>query len=134
MLQFIEAVIGDLFTVLKFQSGEQACQELERQAPDILVTDMQRPNDPMDGWTMLPILADRKVKYPVVIVSACSEFPTPNALETFGPVPDKYLESVEAEHAKFRSFLQHVRQTLKITTVAAPFDAAELLRVLKGCL
>jgi CheY-like chemotaxis protein len=123
MLQIIESLISDRFTVLKFQSGEQAWQELQRQDPDILVTDMQRPNDSIDGWTMIPLLADKKVKYPVVIVSSCREFSAEDipALEIFG-----------AEAAKFNSLLQYARQTLNITTVATPFDSAEFLKLLEA--
>jgi CheY-like chemotaxis protein len=137
LLQMMESLICDAFkevVVLQFQNGEQAWQELQRQDPDILVTDMQRPDDSMDGWAMIPLLADKKVKYPVVIVSACSEFSTQNDLETSGAVPDKFLEAVEAEHAKFRSLLINARQSLNITNLVAPYESEMLLNILATCL
>jgi mannitol/fructose-specific phosphotransferase system IIA component (Ntr-type)/CheY-like chemotaxis protein len=117
-VHLMEALIYDWFkeaTLLIFQSGEQAWQELEQQDPDILITDMMRGNDPMDGWAMIPLLIERKVKYPVVVVSACREFPPQN-------------------NAEYASLLQHARQTLNIAAVAIPFDFEQLRKVLEACL
>jgi mannitol/fructose-specific phosphotransferase system IIA component (Ntr-type)/CheY-like chemotaxis protein len=132
LLQLMESIICDEFTILKFQNGEQAWQELQRQDPDILVTDMERPNDSMDGWAMIPLLAEKKVKYPVVVVSSCGEFSShSHFLETVGA---EYAKLFEADSARFHSLLQHARRTLNIAAVAIPFENEELLRVLKACL
>ena len=60
ILQLLESILCNEFTILKFQSGEQAWQELQRQDPDILVTDILRTNDSMDGWVMIPLWTARK--------------------------------------------------------------------------
>lgn len=59
-------------TVQAFQDGEQAWQELLRADPDLLITDMCRPPG-MSGWEMLPLLAQRKVKYPVLVMSGIAK-------------------------------------------------------------
>ena len=125
-LQLMELLISDWFkdaTILKFQSGEQAWQELERQDPDILITDMERRNDSMDGWAMIPLLVEKKVKYPVVVATALAEFSAENAHET-----------TKAASAAFHNLLEHARRTLNITALAMPFENEELLKVLKACL
>src|SRR2546422_6794494 len=59
-----------------FQNRDEAWQELMRADPDLLITDMNNDNVPgrtqyfgMSGWKMLPMLAERKVKYPILVVS-----------------------------------------------------------------
>lgn len=53
--------------VLTFQDGNQAWQELQRHPPDLLITDMNRPG--LSGWKMLPLLAEKKVEFPILVVS-----------------------------------------------------------------
>lgn len=125
-LQLMELLICDWFkeaTILKFQSGEQAWQELQRQDPDILITDMERRNDSMDGWAMILLLVEKKVKYPIVVATALAEFSMENAHET-----------TKAASAAFHNLLEHARRTLNITALAMPFENEELLKVLKACL
>ena len=122
-VQMVESVICNEFTVLKFQNGEQAWRELQQQDPDILVTDILRPNDAMDGWVMIPLLAEKKVTYPIVVVSAYREFSAEFENEIF-----------KADAAKFRSFLQQARRTLNIRALAKPFENEELLKLLNACL
>ena len=124
MLQLLESAICDFYTVLKFQSGEQAWQQLQREDPDILITDMQRPDDTMDGWAMIPLLADKKVKYPIVVVSGYSE----SAAKHYDETGNKAIS------VTFRDLLQQARQTLNIKALAMPFENEELLKVLKACL
>jgi len=54
-------------TVLLFQDGEAAWKQLSTEAPDLLITKMNCPG--LSGWKMLPLLAGRKVKYPVLVIS-----------------------------------------------------------------
>ena len=125
-VHLMEALICDWFkeaTLLIFQSGAQAWQELQREDPDLLITDMMRPDDAMDGWAMIPLLAEKRVKYPVVIVSACSEFSKENDSDIF-----------KARSAEYHSLLQHARQTLNIAAVAIPFDFEQLRKVLEASL
>jgi len=58
-------------TILKFQSGEQAWHELLLADPDLLITDWNRPG--LDGRDLLTRLAERKVKYPIIVASAHAE-------------------------------------------------------------
>jgi len=63
--------------VLLFEDGEAAWKELSRGAPDLLITKMNCPG--VSGWTMLPLLARKNVKYPVLVIS---ENATPSMLRT----------------------------------------------------
>jgi CheY-like chemotaxis protein len=63
-------------TVLRFQNRDTAWEELQRADPDLLITDMNNDNIPgrteymgMSGWELLPRLAERRVSYPVLVVS-----------------------------------------------------------------
>lgn len=79
MLNLIEACIhswSEHVTLLMFQNRNDAWQELLRADPNLLITDMNNDNVPgrtqsfgMSGWHMLPLLAERKVKYPILVVS-----------------------------------------------------------------
>lgn len=57
--------------ILQFHDGESAWDELMQRPPDLLITDMQRSG--MDGWTMLSMLAERKVKYPIFVASGTAK-------------------------------------------------------------
>lgn len=123
-LELMKSLICDYSkeaTVLTFQSGGQTWQELRREDPDLLITDMQRPNDSVDGWAMIPLLANKKVKYPVVVVSALAEFPAENANKT-----------TKAASAAFHNLLEHARRTLSITPLAIPFENEEFWKILEA--
>jgi DNA-binding NtrC family response regulator len=77
--ELAEAIIKDTFRevqLLRFQDSETAWVELQRSDPDLLITDMNNTNVPgrnqymgMGGWKLLPLLASRKVQYPILVVS-----------------------------------------------------------------
>ena len=70
LCEMVKAVISanfKNFAVQTFQSGEQAWQELLRADPDFLITDIVRAG--MTGYEMLPLLAERKVRYPILVTS-----------------------------------------------------------------
>jgi len=54
--------------ILKFTDGEQAWAELVREEPDYLISDMVRQG--VDGVELLRRLAQRRVKYPILIHSS----------------------------------------------------------------
>lgn len=63
-------------TILRFENRDAAWRELLRADPDLLITDMNSDNVPgrceylgMSGWEMLPLLAEREVRYPILVVS-----------------------------------------------------------------
>ena len=126
ILELMGSFISDSFkqaTVLTFQDGNTARQEIEREAPDVLITDMVRENDPMDGWAMIPLLAEKKVKYPIIIISACREFAAEN---------DNHVLKVESK--SFHELLRQARRVINITTLAIPFDFEELQKRLQTSL
>ena len=53
-------------TILLFKDGALALSELSRAEPDLLITNMYRPG--MSGWKMLPLLVERKVRYPILVM------------------------------------------------------------------
>ncbi len=124
-LQLMELLILNWFdgaTILTFQSGEEARQELEREDPDLLITDLGRENDPMDGWAMIPLLVEKRVKYPIIVASGYGEYAAKHYDETGN----------EAISVTFRDLLQQARLTLNIKAVALPFENEELLKVLEA--
>jgi len=54
-------------TVLSIHDGMEAWQELVREDPAFLIMDIHRPG--LDGITTLRRLAERKVKYPILVAS-----------------------------------------------------------------
>ena len=77
--ELMEEIIKHTFheaVVIKFQNSDEAWTELQKSDPDLLITDMNNTNIPgrniymgMGGWKLLPMLAKKKVKYPVLVVS-----------------------------------------------------------------
>jgi Response regulator containing a CheY-like receiver domain and an HTH DNA-binding domain len=66
-LEMFALLIRDWFkdvTLLEFSNSSDAWQELSRTDPDLLILDM-----PLTGVDMLPLLAERKVKYPIFVTS-----------------------------------------------------------------
>jgi CheY-like chemotaxis protein len=69
-LEIVGGLIRDWLkdlTLLSFQDGETAWQELLRTDPDLLITDIAHPG--INGLEMLSLLAERKVKYPILVTS-----------------------------------------------------------------
>ena len=85
LLQFMEIYIHRSFkhvTVLTFQDGQAAWQELSRTAPDLLITDIHRPGFTI--WDMLPRLAERGGRYPILVVSGTADAETRRQLRERG--------------------------------------------------
>ena len=64
------------YTLVKFLNCDEAWQELLREQPDLLITDMLSTNVPrrteyfgMSGEELLQRLAERRVGYPILVVS-----------------------------------------------------------------
>jgi CheY-like chemotaxis protein len=64
------------YTLVKFLNRDEAWQELLREPPDLLITDMLSTNVPgrteyfgMSGGELLQRLAERRVNYPILVVS-----------------------------------------------------------------
>lgn len=92
-------------SLLTFTNAESALQELEWKDPDLFTTDFQHPGKKADE--LLGILAKRKVKYPVFVISA-------------------YAESLEASGFP-RGFRD---QGLNVSLVSKPFLLDDLRRLL----
>jgi len=63
-------------TVQTFQNRDEALRELLQNAPDLLITDLRSDNVPgrtehfgMSGFELLSLLAQRDVKYPILVFS-----------------------------------------------------------------
>ena len=78
----VEPIIRDYFeelTLLKFRNRDEAWLELLKSDPDLLITDMRNDNIPstselkeslgMSGFELLKLLAVRRVRYPILVVS-----------------------------------------------------------------
>jgi len=67
ILQVMETFIRDWFkdvTLLLFSNNSEAWQELSQADPDLLIL-----QTPMDGPELLPLLAERKAKFPILVTS-----------------------------------------------------------------
>jgi CheY-like chemotaxis protein len=81
--KFIHAVVdwslrGMLpdYTLVGFRNRDEAWAELQRESPDLLITDMRNDNTPgcseclgMNGGELLQLLARCRVRYPVIVAS-----------------------------------------------------------------
>lgn len=68
--------------LLAFRNRDTGWQELLRTDPDLLITDMNNHNVPgrteslgMSGWDLLPLLTQRAVGYPILVVSGSFSLP-----------------------------------------------------------
>jgi DNA-binding response OmpR family regulator len=53
--------------LIRFENGDAAWQELSRSEPDLLITDLLHPG--IDGGEILRRLAEKQVKFPVLMTS-----------------------------------------------------------------
>ncbi len=101
-LEAFELIIRYWFkdvTLLLFSNSSEAWQELAREGPDLLILDM-----PLSGLEILPLLAEHKVKYPIVATSAF------------------YSE---------KEMRQHADPKLNVSFLWKPFDAETLVKALE---
>jgi CheY-like chemotaxis protein len=100
-LELLETYLSYCFknaTLYSFTSGDAAWEVLQHTDPDMLITDMCRPKDVVDGWALIPLLTEKKVKYPVLVVSACSVFCPENAPEYFRAKSEDYFKLLAQAH------------------------------------
>ncbi len=67
IMQFMESFIRDWFkdvALLLFSNSSEAWQELSQADPDLLIL-----QTPMEGQELLPLLAERKAKFPILVTS-----------------------------------------------------------------
>jgi DNA-binding response OmpR family regulator len=79
LLEMVKKVSRSKFTNVNidtFQNGDEAWKELLQADPDLLITDLRNDNVPgrtqsfgKSGYELLSLLAKRKVKYPVLVLS-----------------------------------------------------------------
>ena len=73
----VEALLGDEgYEVRCARDGLAALAEVEREPPDLVVTDVQMPR--LDGLGLLAALAERGLAVPVVVMSARHLGPLPS--------------------------------------------------------
>ena len=88
---------------ITFRDGEAAWKVMLRADPDLLITDMLRGG--MSGFHMLPLLAERKVQFPILVTSAVAT--EEQVLECAGP-------------------------NLKVTCLQKPYEAQPFMRYLSA--
>jgi DNA-binding NtrC family response regulator len=93
--------------ILKFADGEQAWQELVWREPDLLISDLMRPG--VHGCELLRRLAQRRVKFPILIVSAT--------------LPGREREARQCAGAE-----------LRVEFMAKPFQVGEFVALVKQVL
>lgn len=86
--------------ILTFTKAEDALREIEREDPDLFTTDYT--HDGISCTEMLRILASRKVKYPIFVISG------------------------HAETIKSRGLLDDAVQGLNVTFLSKPFTIGQL--------
>ncbi len=106
--------------IVTFQNGNKAWEELSRADPDLLITDLLNNNIPgrtesfgMNGYELLPLLAKKNVKYPILVLSGSLsregyEFrtrqiagPNLNVSLLKKPITSEQLYAELAKHIKF---------------------------------
>ena len=100
-LEVFKPLIREWFkdvTLLLFSNSDEAWQDLEREDPDLLILDMV-----LSGPEMLPLLAEHKVKYPILLTSG------------------SYTEE---------RMRQHADPNLSISVLSKPFSAEQVWREL----
>lgn len=102
-------------TLCSFVSGDLAWELLQHAEPDLLITDMYRPNDVLDGWKMIPLLMEKKVKYPVLVLSGCMLFN-----------PDTDHPSLKTVSAHYCNFLERAQQFIQIKALCIPIEFERL--------
>jgi two-component system nitrogen regulation response regulator GlnG len=61
----------DGMTAVPFETGDEALGALDRERPDVLITDIRMPN--MNGLDLLGIVQDRHPDLPVIVITAHSD-------------------------------------------------------------
>ncbi len=78
----------DGYTVITTENGKDALEEIEKQAPDLVITDIMMPF--ASGLEILGKVKNREKKIPVIILSAMGEESV--VLEAFKLGADDYIE------------------------------------------
>jgi CheY-like chemotaxis protein len=146
-LDLLEDIIRKNFSdaiVLKFVEGEQAWLELLKTPPDFLITDLERPGK-MNGWEMLPLLAERNIKFPIMLLTGSTKGEELNQKVTLalngkdevllgkiqsGEFKDEDLQSQEPSDA-VQNLLRNVSPPLNISFLAKPFDTESFNKIFK---
>jgi len=130
--------LQDRYNVLLARNGEEALQQLEQSAVDVLVTDMRMPG--MDGLTLLRHVHKRWPELPVIVVTAYGTIE--NAVEAMRQGAHDYLQKpiklaelevllertlryrrTLAENAELRAELRRVRGIENILTANPKMQA-----------
>ena len=73
-------------------------------APDLLITDMARGG--LNGWKMLPLLARRKVEFPILVVSGTAS--EEGVREFAGPELNISFMNLPPDLELLKNFLENV--------------------------
>src|SRR5208283_3379967 len=104
----IKKLAGSLYerlSFIEFGNGDDACQELSRETPDLFISDFNHPG--MACQEIFAQMIDEGKRCPVLMISAVAEFAGRDLVRFSGPAP-----------------------LLDISVVSKPFMAEDLWRVL----
>jgi CheY-like chemotaxis protein len=135
--------------VLKFAEGEPAWLEILRTTPDFLITDLERQSK-MNGWEMIPLLAERNIKCPILLLSGSTKGnelhqKVASALNGEDEVLLGKIQSGEFKDADLQdpaawqapsdavqNLIRRVNPTLNISFLSKPFDVENFVKILEA--
>jgi FixJ family two-component response regulator len=94
--------------VLKFDDPRAALQELSRSHTDLFITDIHHSG--MSGAEMLEHLAERKVKYPILVISAALSMHGEDERRGWGPGLNVSFLSKPMSAEEFRTAVEAALQ------------------------
>ena len=110
-----KALERDGMRATDFETGEEALAALEREAPDVLVTDIRMPH--LDGLTLMERVHARHAALPVIVITAHSDLDA--AVSAYEGGAFEYLpKPFDVEEA-----VDLVRRAAAAARTAAPSDA-----------
>lgn len=127
-----KAFKGAEMEVRSFENGDGVLRALERQQPDVIITDIRMPG--MDGFELLKRIHNRNVDLPVIIITAHSDLDSAVTAYQGGafeylPKPFDVDEAVElAQRAIEKSKTTINRQNLEDTSNAEIIGAASSMQ------
>ncbi|MBI1423973.1 MAG: nitrogen regulation protein NR(I) [Gammaproteobacteria bacterium] len=127
-----KAFKGAQMEVRSFENGDSVLRALERQQPDVIITDIRMPG--MDGFELLRRIHARNVELPVIIITAHSDLDSAVTAYQGGafeylPKPFDVDEAVElAQRAIEKSKTAVSKQTAEVSSSAEIIGAASSMQ------
>jgi len=107
LVQLFRIYLRTLFpsaSIVAFHNGDAAWAWLDQESPDLLISDLKHPG--MDGFTMLSLLAQKGVAYPILIISGFAWSGIRQACHCAGPQLQVHYLPKPFELKKFFALLK----------------------------